>query len=155
MTTVGAMTYWIEQVVDSKELVGFSTIFTLSRMNQYSIHPVQLVFPKNCRTLTGSKVPEDSSDFDETWTELIVMTWTLIWALLRKFRLKIFFRIPPAGRKYFPESRRPKKKFPDPAGRRMNDCRKNERASKRVSAKSATEEMNCRQNRFLCWWTKR
>ena len=26
------------------------------------------------QTLTWSKVPEDSSDFDETWTELIVMT---------------------------------------------------------------------------------
>ena len=26
------------------------------------------------QTLTGSKVPEDSSDFDENWTEIIVMT---------------------------------------------------------------------------------
>ena len=59
------------------------------------------------RTLSGSKVPEDSSDFDETWTELIVMTWTFIWATLRLFRPKIIFRIPPAGQKYFPESRRP------------------------------------------------
>ena len=29
---------------------------------------------KKCQTLTGSKLPEDSSDFNETWTELTVMT---------------------------------------------------------------------------------
>ena len=53
------------------------------------------------------KIPEDSSDFDDSWTELIVMTWTLIWSLLRKFQPKFIFRIPQASRKYFPESRRP------------------------------------------------
>ena len=56
--------------------------------------------------LTGSKVPEDSSDFDDSVCVLIVMTWSLIWATLRFFRLNIIFRIPPADRKYFSESRR-------------------------------------------------
>ena len=50
-------------------------------------------------------MPEDSSDFDETWTELIVMTWTLIWALFQIIRPKIF----PERRRLaeFTESRRP------------------------------------------------
>ena len=87
------------------------------------------------QTLTWSKVPEDSSDFDDSVCVFIVMTWSFIWDTLRFFRPKLFsesrrpseiiFRIPPAeifsrippadffsripsaGRIFFPESRRP------------------------------------------------
>ena len=72
------------------------------------------------------KVPEDSSDFDETWTELIVMTWTLNWALLQKNLPKIFserrrpsetiFRMPPVVRNYFPNAAGRPKLLIEPTG---------------------------------------
>ena len=46
-------------------------------------------------TLKWSKVPEDSSDFDDFWTELIVMTWTFILATLRFFRDFFFHALEP------------------------------------------------------------
>ena len=33
---------------------------------------------------------EDSSDFDDFWTELIVMTWSIIWSKLRFFQIFSF-----------------------------------------------------------------
>ena len=33
---------------------------------------------------------EDSSDFDDFWTELIVMTWPIIWSKLRFFQFFSF-----------------------------------------------------------------
>ena len=37
------------------------------------------------KTLNGRLPHEDSSDFDDFWTELIVMTWSIIWDKLRFF----------------------------------------------------------------------
>ena len=58
---------------------------------KYRGPPLRLPPPEKCQTLTGSKVPKDSSDFDETWTELIVMTWTFILATLRFFSVIFCF----------------------------------------------------------------
>ena len=66
-------------------------------------------------TLKWSKVPEDSSDFDDFWTELIVMTWTFILAILQK-NLQKYFR-PFPGRRFcfrpFPDRRFFVRRFPD------------------------------------------
>ena len=71
----------------------------LSHRNLYFRPPV-------CPTLKRPKVPRDSSNFDENWTDGIAMTWTFISALLRKLHQKKvpeshrptanIFRIPPA-----------------------------------------------------------
>ena len=70
------------------------------------------------QTLTGSKVPEDSSDFDDSVCVLIVMTWSLIWATLRFFRPKLISDSRQPIENYFPTPAvRPNLFFPNPAGR--------------------------------------
>ena len=44
------------------------------------------IFYSFFQTLKLPKIAEDNSDFDEFWTELIVMTWTFILATLCFFR---------------------------------------------------------------------
>ena len=48
-----------------------------------ALMPVQPYFGQN---LSGRLPLEDSSDFDDSWTELIAMTWTFILDTLRSFR---------------------------------------------------------------------
>ena len=59
--------------------------FTARLNSFFSVH-VFTIF----QTLKWPKIPEDSSDFDDSWTELIVMTWTFIFATLRFFRVFFF-----------------------------------------------------------------
>ena len=55
-----------------------------------SIKLVREVSPRKVffllETLNGPKVPEDSSDFDDFWTELIVTTRSIVWDTLGFFR---------------------------------------------------------------------
>ena len=75
------------------------------RPNRTSYRTDRTEIPNFLQTLTWSKVPEDSSDFDDSVCVFIVMTWSFIWDLLRKFRPKIFSESRRPAE--FTESRRP------------------------------------------------
>ena len=52
--------------------------------------PVAEKLWEKLKTLNRRLPLEDSSDFDDFWTELIVMTWSIIWEKLRVFRIFSF-----------------------------------------------------------------
>ena len=75
-----------------EKVLKLEVTLTCAKILKHPIYLVATSYPWSSisKTLNGRLPHEDSSDFDDFWTELIVMTWSIIWDKLRFFLIFSF-----------------------------------------------------------------